>query len=94
MHSVESRQYPEMLFPNPPMKPPTLKTEVMNAKLLQYSYSAPAFCSELRLSSHYKRIQKEMKSSPLSVLINYRTEFHYAAYDTTWCNHQIGSGFC
>jgi hypothetical protein len=30
----------------------------------------------------------------LSVLINYRTEVYYAAYNSAWCNHQIDGGFC
>jgi hypothetical protein len=29
------------------MNPPTLEAEARLAKLLQYSYSAPVFCSEL-----------------------------------------------
>jgi hypothetical protein len=41
-----------------------------------------------------KGTQNENKYFPFSVLNNYRTEFHYAAYHSIWSNRQIGGGFC
>jgi hypothetical protein len=58
-------------------------------------YGTEAFISlQVACVQREKGTQKQKKSLIFSVLVSYRTEVHYAAYHSTWCNHQIGGGFC